>query len=117
MQAIQTSGLVKRYGALTAVDGLDLEVRQGELFSLLGVNGAGKTTTVKMLTCLTRPTAGEAVVGGYSVTRQPEEVKRRIGVSPQETAVARSSEGFQSLAKNFSQSSGVLSWAMASYIS
>ena len=88
MQAIQTRGLVKRYGALTAVDGLDLEVRQGELFSLLGVNGAGKTTTVKMLTCLTRPTAGEAVVGGYSVTRQPEEVKRRIGVSPQETAVA-----------------------------
>lgn len=88
MQAIQTTGLVKRYPPLTAVDGLDLAIGQGELFSLLGVNGAGKTTTIKMLTCLTRPSAGEALVGGYSVTREPEQVKRRIGVSPQETAVA-----------------------------
>jgi ABC-2 type transport system ATP-binding protein len=60
----------------------------GELFSLLGVNGAGKTTTIKMLSCLTGPTEGDALVGGYSVTREPEQVKRRIGVSPQETAVA-----------------------------
>ena len=88
MQAIQTVKLVKRYKTLTAVGGIDLEVRQGELFSLLGVNGAGKTTTIKMLTCLTRPTDGEAFVGGYSVTKEPERVKRLIGVSPQETAVA-----------------------------
>lgn len=88
MQAIQTTGLVKRYPPLTAVDGLDLAIGKGELFSLLGVNGAGKTTTIKMLTCLTQPSAGEALVGGYSVTREPEQVKRRIGVSPQETAVA-----------------------------
>ena len=88
MQAIKTTALVKRYKDLVAVDQLDLEVRQGELFSLLGVNGAGKTTTIKMLTCLTQPTHGDAYVGGYSVTEQPEQVKRLIGVSPQETAVA-----------------------------
>ena len=88
MTAIQTQGLVKRYKTLTAVDDLCLEIRQGELFSLLGVNGAGKTTTIKMLTCLTRPTAGEAFVGGHSITGAPEQVKRLIGVSPQETAVA-----------------------------
>ena len=88
MQAIETKSLVKRYGKITAVDGLDLEIREGELFSLLGVNGAGKTTTIKMLTCLTRPGGGDALVGGYSVTKEPERVKALIGVSPQETAVA-----------------------------
>jgi len=88
MQAIQATALVKRYKNLTAVDRLDLEVQRGELFSLLGVNGAGKTTTIKMLTCLTKPNAGDALVGGYSVTNQPEQVKGLIGVSPQETAVA-----------------------------
>ena len=88
MQAIETRSLSKRYKAVTAVDGLDLQIRQGELYSLLGVNGAGKTTTIKMLTCLTAPTAGEGFVGGYSITKQPEQVKRLIGVSPQETAVA-----------------------------
>jgi len=88
MYAIETTGLVKRYGALTAVSGLDLRIRQGEIFALLGVNGAGKTTTVKILSCLTRPTAGDALVGGYSITQAPEQVKRLIGVSPQETAVA-----------------------------
>lgn len=88
MLAIKTTGLVKRYRHITAVDGLTLEIRQGELFSLLGVNGAGKTTTIKMLTCLTSPTGGDAAVGGYSVTKEPKQVKQRIGVSPQETAVA-----------------------------
>ena len=88
MQAIEAMGLVKRYKALTAVDDLHIEIRQGELFSLLGVNGAGKTTTIKMLTCLTKPTGGDATVGGYSITKQPGQVKRLIGVSPQETAVA-----------------------------
>ena len=88
MYAIQTAKLVKQYGSLRAVDKLDLEVRQGELFSLLGVNGAGKTTTIKMLTCLTKPTDGDALVGGYRVTKQAEQVKQIIGVSPQETAIA-----------------------------
>ena len=88
MQAIVINGLAKRYGNLTAVDGLDLEIRQGELFSLLGVNGAGKTTMIKMLSCLTKPTHGDALVGGNSIVKAPEQVKRLIGVSPQETAIA-----------------------------
>ena len=88
MPAIQTIGLTKQYKNLTAVDNLNLEIGQGELFSLLGINGAGKTTTIKMLSCLTKPTGGDALVGGYSVSKQPEQVKRLIGVSPQETAVA-----------------------------
>lgn len=88
MQAIQTMELVKQYRSQTAVDKLQLDIQQGELFSLLGVNGAGKTTTIKMLSCLTKPTAGDAMVGGYSVTKEPERVKRLIGVSPQQTAVA-----------------------------
>ena len=88
MEAIQTSRLVKRYKTITAVDNLDLEIRRGELFSLLGVNGAGKTTAIKMLSGLTRPTAGDALVGGYSIVKEPERVKALIGVSPQETAVA-----------------------------
>ena len=88
MQEIRTIELVKRYKNLTAVDKLNLEIRQGELFSLLGVNGAGKTTAIKMLSCLTKPTSGDAIVGGYSITKESEQVKRLIGVSPQETAVA-----------------------------
>lgn len=88
MYAIETKGLIKRYQNLTAVDQLQLEVRRGELFSLLGVNGAGKTTAIKMLSCLTRPTLGDALVEGFHVTREPERVKALIGVSPQETAVA-----------------------------
>ena len=85
---IKTHGLVKRYRNLTAVDGLDLEIQKGELFSLLGVNGAGKTTTIKMLSCLTMPTEGDATVGGYSIKNETERVKSIIAVSPQETAVA-----------------------------
>ena len=88
MQAIQTTNLVKQYGSLTAVNSLCLEIPQGELFSLLGINGAGKTTVIKMLSCLTKPTGGDALVGGCSITKQPEQIKRLIGVSPQETAVA-----------------------------
>lgn len=88
MHAIQTNELCKRYKDITAVEQLNLEITQGELFSLLGVNGAGKTTTIKMLTGLTTPTAGDAIVGGYSVTKEPAQVKRLIGVSPQQTAVA-----------------------------
>ena len=88
MQEIKTTELVKGYAGLTAVDKLDLNIGQGELFSLLGVNGAGKTTTIKMLTCLTKPSSGDATVGGYSITKEANQVKRLIGVSPQETAVA-----------------------------
>ena len=88
MQAIETTALTKRYGKLTALDRLDLQVHRGELFSLLGVNGAGKTTAIKLLTCLAKPTGGDARVGGHSITKEPDRVKALIGVSPQETAVA-----------------------------
>ena len=88
MYEIKTTELVKGYRDITAVDKLNLDIEQGELFSLLGVNGAGKTTTIKMLTCLTKPSAGDALVGGYSITKEPKQVKQLIGVSPQETAVA-----------------------------
>ncbi len=88
MQEIKTTELVKGYKDITAVDKLNLDIEQGELFSLLGVNGAGKTTTIKMLTCLTKPSSGDALVGGYSITKEPKQVKQLIGVSPQETAVA-----------------------------
>ena len=88
MDAICIENLRKEYRDVVAVDSLSLSVRRGELFSLLGVNGAGKTTTIKMLSCLTRPTGGEAWLGGKSVVTDPAEVKRLIAVSPQETAVA-----------------------------
>ena len=82
MYTIKTTNLVKQYKALIAVNKLNLEIQQGEFFSLLGVNGAGKTTAIKMLSCLTKPTEGDAFVGGYSITKEPEQVKQLIGVSP-----------------------------------
>ena len=88
MNAIKTVNLTKKYKSVTAVDNLNLEIRQGELFSLLGVNGAGKSTTIKMLSCLASPSSGDAEVNGYSVIHNSNEVKRIIGVSPQESAVA-----------------------------
>ena len=88
MEAIRTKGLTKKYKDTVAVDHLDLTVEQGELLALIGVNGAGKTTTVKMLSCLTLPTEGEAFVGGHNVVSEAGAVKAIIGVSPQETAVA-----------------------------
>ena len=88
MQAIKTTALTKQYKDLTAVDKLNRDIGQGELFSLLGVNGAGKTTTIKMLSGLTKPTGGDALVGGFSIIAESSQIKRLIGVSPQETAVA-----------------------------
>ena len=88
MEAIKTNNLTKKYNDILAVDHLNLEIQQGELFSLLGVNGAGKTTTIKMLSCLTKPTSGDAFVEGSSIIRDEKEVKQVIGVSPQETAIA-----------------------------
>lgn len=88
MYAIQTNQLTKKYKNRNAVCNLNLEIRQGELFSLLGINGAGKTTTIKMLSCLIKPTGGNGMVGGYSITKEPGKVKPIIGMSPQETAIA-----------------------------
>ena len=88
MQAIKITELTKKYKNITAVDRVSLEIGEGELFSLLGVNGAGKTTMIKMLSCLTMPTRGDATVGGFSITKETKMVKAVIGISPQETAVA-----------------------------
>jgi ABC-2 type transport system ATP-binding protein len=86
--AIEIQNLTKKYGSFTAVNGLSLSIEQGELFSLLGVNGAGKTTTIKMLSCLIKPTGGNALLLGDSVKERPQAVKEKINISPQETAVA-----------------------------
>ena len=88
MDAIRMEGITKKYKDVVAVDNLHLSVRKGELFSLLGVNGAGKTTTIKMLSCLTLPTSGDAFLNGKSICKDPAAVKSLIAVSPQETAVA-----------------------------
>ena len=88
MEAIRTVDLTKKYKDLTAVDHLNLTIESGELFALLGVNGAGKTTTIKMLSCLTKPTGGDAILDGKSIMNESAAVKEIIAVSPQETAVA-----------------------------
>ena len=88
MYAIKTANLTKKYKDIIAVDQLNLQVKKGELFSLLGVNGAGKTTTIKMLSCLTQPTSGDAFINGKSICKDTAAVKSLIAVSPQETAVA-----------------------------
>ena len=88
MSAITITGLTKKYGTVTAVDNLNLNIGEGELFALLGMNGAGKTTTIKMLSCLIQPTDGDAVLLGDSIRNNPNAVKQKINISPQETAVA-----------------------------
>ena len=88
MDAIRIEGLTKKYKDVVAVDDLSLTVKKGELLSLLGVNGAGKTTTIKMLSCLTQSTSGDAFLNGKSINSDTAAVKSLIAVSPQETAVA-----------------------------
>ncbi len=88
MDAIITKQLTKKFKDLTAVDRLDLAIKKGELFALLGVNGAGKTTTIKVLSGLLLPTSGDAILNGKSILSNRTEIKEMIGVSPQETAIA-----------------------------
>jgi ABC-2 type transport system ATP-binding protein len=88
MDAIRIEGLSKQYRDVLAVDNLSLTINEGELFSLLGLNGAGKTTTIKMLSCLSMPSAGDAYLLGKSIINDSAEVKTFIAVSPQESAVA-----------------------------
>ena len=97
MYAIRTANLTKKYKDIIAVDQLNLQVKKGELFSLLGVNGAGKTTTIKMLSCLTQPTSGDAFLNGKSICKNTAAVKSLIAVSPQETAVAPSLSVWENL--------------------
>jgi len=96
--AIQTFGLTKKFGNLTAVDGINLSIKNGELFALLGPNGAGKTTAIKMLCCLLKPTDGSAAVMGHDVQSESQAVKEVIGISPQETAIAGHLNAWENLA-------------------
>ena len=84
---LQVSDLVKRFGELTAVDGVSFSIEEGEVFGLLGPNGAGKTTTISMISCLLDPTSGKLVVDGHDVGADPTGVKRTLGVVPQEIAL------------------------------
>lgn len=97
MIAVEIKNLTKKYKDLVAVDSLDLEIFDGELFSLLGINGAGKTTTIKMLSCLSKSTSGDALLLGSSIVNESEKVKSLIGISPQETAVAPNLTVFENL--------------------
>jgi len=95
--AIQTFSLSRKFGDLVAVDGIDLSIKEGELFSLLGPNGAGKTTAIKMLCCLLRPSSGTATVMGRDIHEDPMAVKQIIDVSPQETAIAEHLNAWENL--------------------
>ena len=97
MYAINTIKLTKKYKDIVAVDHLDLQVKKGELLSLLGVNGAGKTTAIKMLSCLSEPTSGDAFLNGKSILKDIADVKKIIAVSPQETAVSPTLSVYENL--------------------
>jgi ABC-2 type transport system ATP-binding protein len=94
---IRAAGLVKRFGTVTALDGLDLAVAEGTVLALLGPNGAGKTTAVRILTTLLRPDEGTAEVAGVDLRNEPEAVRRRIGLSGQYAAVDEYLTGFENL--------------------
>lgn len=88
MNSIIIKELTKKYGSVVAVNNLNLTIEQGELFALLGVNGAGKTTTIKMLSCLIKPTSGDALLLDDSIVSNPNAIKEKTNISPQETSVA-----------------------------
>ena len=87
MNAIETKNLTKVYKDFTAVNSLNLEIPDNTIFGMLGPNGAGKTTTIKMLTCLIQPTSGEATVGGYDIKKDPDEVRKLLGMVPQQVSL------------------------------
>ena len=97
MFAVETKKLIKKYKEKTAVNGINLSINSGEIYALLGVNGAGKTTTIRMLTCLSTPTDGECFVYGKNCRLQADEVKKIVGISPQDTAVAENLTVYENL--------------------
>jgi ABC-2 type transport system ATP-binding protein len=97
MNAIETKDLTKRFGQLTAVDGLNLSVKEGEIFGLLGPNGAGKTTTILMLTTLAQPTSGTAEVAGLDILREPDRVRKSIGIVFQDPSSDEILTGYENL--------------------
>src|SRR5438105_11629470 len=94
---IYAEGLVKNYGRVRALDGLDLQVEEGSLLALLGPNGAGKTTAVRIFTTLLKPDAGRATVAGYDVTREPDRIKSHIGLAGQSAAIDEYLTGVENL--------------------
>src|ERR687885_3000964 len=97
MDAIAAQDLRKRYGSVQALDGVTFDVRDGEVFGLLGPNGAGKSTTVRVLTTLTKPDSGHALVAGHDVVRHPNRARRAIGYVPQDSGVDREATGRENL--------------------
>ena len=95
--AIETRALSRRFGEKRAVDGIDLDVRRGEIFGVLGPNGAGKTTLVRMLATLLRPSGGSALVLGHDIEREPREVRRKISLTGQFASVDEDLTGFENL--------------------
>jgi len=87
MALLEVKELSKSYGNIKAVGGISFEIQKGEIFGLLGPNGAGKTTTISMLSCLIKPDSGDAFVDGYSISKDSMEVKKRIGVVPQDVSL------------------------------
>src|SRR5208337_4403826 len=97
MDIIETKNLTKTYGNLTAVDHLDLKIGKGEVFGLLGPNGAGKSTTLLMLTTLVPPTSGTALVNGFDIIRQPDQVRKSIGIVFQDPSSDETLTGYENL--------------------
>src|SRR5688500_3340906 len=95
--AIEATGLVKRYGEVTALNGVDLAVPAGSVLGVLGPNGAGKTTAVRILATLLRPDAGTARIGGYDIRRQAHEIRRIIGLAGQYASVDEDLSGLHNL--------------------
>jgi ABC-2 type transport system ATP-binding protein len=97
MAVIQTSGLTKKYGKITAVDNLNISIEEGEIFGLLGPNGAGKTTIIKMLATLLEPTSGTATVNGFDIGKQPEKVRESLGIIFQEPSSDELLTGYENI--------------------
>src|ERR671915_462160 len=95
--AIEAEALVRTFGKVRALDGIDMVAREGTVFGLLGPNGAGKTTAIRVLSTLLRPDSGRASVGGYDVVKQPREVRRLIGLTGQYAAVDELLSGHENL--------------------
>ena len=94
---VQTNALTRKFGDLTAVDGVTLTIFRGEIFGLIGPNGAGKSTLIKMLTTLLPPTSGSAAIAGYDIVNQPADVRRQIGYIPQLLSADGSLTGFENM--------------------
>ncbi|CAB49582.1 ATP-binding cassette domain-containing protein [Pyrococcus abyssi] len=97
MYAIEVENLVKKYGDFTAVKGISFKVKKGEIFAFLGPNGAGKTTTVHVLTTLLKPTSGKAIVAGHDVVKEPQEVRKKIGIVFQDPSLDRELTAYENM--------------------